>query len=238
MAREKSSNEDTDTTFAYGGTRVVYNVGAHYGSSQNYSTILDTPTGTLVGYNMTFPADDLFLGPGGVRLDWPNRDTTQLREVTMYWLLEQLGLPNNYRRFIHVHINGVRRGTIYNDTQRPDGDSVNEWYPDDPDGELFKLNPWYEANAAGGIIASTFIPPRLQNFTTAGGATKTAYYRYAWLPRAVNGSANNYADLFSMIGAVNSPTNTQQTAVECAVDFEQWMRTFAMNDLASYYSSV
>jgi hypothetical protein len=90
-AAEKSSNEDSDTTFAYGDYRVVYNVGVHYGSSQNYSTILTTPTGTLVGYNMTFPEDDQLLGATGVRLDWPNRDTTLLREVTIYWLLSSTG---------------------------------------------------------------------------------------------------------------------------------------------------
>ena len=46
-SREQSSNEDIDTTFVYGNTRVIYNVGEHYGSSENYSTILTTPTGTL-----------------------------------------------------------------------------------------------------------------------------------------------------------------------------------------------
>ncbi len=236
-AQEKSSNEDSDTTFAYGNYRVVYNVGVHYGSSQNYSTILTTPTGTLVGYNMSFPEDDLLLGASGVRLDWPNRDTTQLREVTMYWLLDQYGLPNHYRRFIHLHINGVKRGTIYNDSQRPNADSIEEWYPDDTEGELFKLNPWYEANTSGAILTANFIPPRLLNTTTTGGATKTAYYRYAWLPRAVNGSANNYSNLFAMIAAANAPSNGYQSAVECVIDIPQWMRTFAMNDLASYWDA-
>ncbi len=235
--REKSANDDVDTTFVYGGSRVVYNVGAHYGSSENYSTILSTPTGVLVGYNLNFPADDRFLGASGVRLDWPNRDTTQLREVTIYWLLDQLGLPNHYRRFIHLHINGVRRGTIYNDTQRPNSDSVEEWYPGDPDGELFKLNPWYEGNVDGSINAGNFVPPRLQNYTTTGGVTKTAYYRFAWLPRAVQGSANNYASLFSMIAAANVPGENYVSAISDEVDVVQWMRTFAMNDLASYWDA-
>lgn len=236
-AREQSSNEDVDVTFAYGNARVVYNVGVHYGSSENYSTILTTPTGTLVGYNMTFPSDDRLLGASGVRLDWPNRDTTQLREVTMYWLLDQFGLPNHYRRFIHLHVNGVRRGTIYNDTQRPNSDSVEEWYPDDSEGELFKLNPWYEANANGSINAGTFVPPRLVNTTTTGGATKTAYYRFAWLPRATQGSASNYTNLFEMIAAANAASNGYPLAIECTVDIPNWMRTFAMNDLASYWDA-
>jgi hypothetical protein len=237
-AREKSSNEDIDTTFVYGDTRVVYNVGAHFGSSENYSTILSTPTGTLVGYNLAFPKDDGLLGASGVRLDWPNRDTTMLREVTMYWLLDQYGLPNHYRRFIHLFINGIRRGTIYNDTQRPNGDSVEEWYSDDSEGELFKLNPWFEANAAGAIVSTgTWIPPRLQNFTTTGGVTKTAYYRFAWLPRAIHGTANDYSSLFALISAANAPANGYESAVESLVDIPNWMRTFAMNDLASYWDA-
>lgn len=236
-AREKSSNEDLDTTFVYGNTRVVYNVGAHFGSSENYSTILTTPTGTLVGYNMTFPENEPFLGATGVRLDWPNRDTTMLREVTMYWFLDQYGLPNHYRRFIHLHINGVRRGTIYNDTQRPNSDSIAEWYPDDTEGELFKLNPWYEANAAGAINAAAFVAPQLTNRTTTGGVTKTAYYRFAWLPRAIQGSANNYSNLFALIAAAGAPAAGYPSAVESVVDIPNWMRTFAMNDLASYWDA-
>ena len=236
-SREQSANEDLDVTFVYGDSRVVYGVGAHYGASENYSTILNTPTGTLVGYNMTFPEDDLFLGADGVRLDWPNRDTTQLREVTMYWLLEQYGLPNHYRRFIHLHINGIRRGTIYNDTQRPNGDALEEWYPGDSDGELYKLNPWFEANTAGTINPNTWVPPRLTNVTTTGGAIKTAFYRFAWLPRSISGSANNYSNLHAMIAASAAPSNGYPSAIECAVDVPQWMRTFAMNDLASYWDA-
>ncbi|MEM7393073.1 MAG: hypothetical protein AAF492_12080, partial [Verrucomicrobiota bacterium] len=42
--RVNASGENVDTTFVYGTNRVVYNTGSRYGSSDNYSTILTTPT--------------------------------------------------------------------------------------------------------------------------------------------------------------------------------------------------
>ncbi len=171
--RENSSNEDVDATFVYGNTRVVYNVGIHYGASDNYSTILNTPTGTLVGYNLEFPSDDRLLGARGVRLDWPVRDPTFLREHLMYWFLEQYGLPNNYRRFIHFYINGSKRGTIYEDTQRPNGDMLEEWYNDDSEGNLYKTDGWFEANESGVFNAGVWLKPLIQFFNDVEGKQET-----------------------------------------------------------------
>ena len=112
--REKTSNEDVDGTFVYGTNRVVYNVGAHYSGSPYTLPPYTSPVGALCGYDINFPADDAFLGTTHIVLDWPIRDDTDQREQLMFWLLDQYGLPNMYRRYVIMFVNGIRRG---NDTE-------------------------------------------------------------------------------------------------------------------------
>ncbi len=233
-AHEKSSNDDVDSTVVVGRDRVIYNVGVHYGSSENYSTALDNPTGKLVGVNFNFPDDEPFLGATDVRFDWPVRDTTFTREHLMYRFCDWLGLPWNQRRYLHFHINGVRRGFVFEDVQKPNGDTIDQWFSDDSDGDLLKTNPWFEATPAGVIMNSKSISPRLTNYFTLGGISKLAPHRYTFQPRAVRGSATDYSRFFTLVDTVNTTGDYERT-VRSLVDVRQWMRTFAMNDLASYW---
>ena len=146
------SNESFDGTFVYG-NRVIYDMMARYAGSP-YHQQFNSPIGNLCHYKFTFPDDDKFLGatsfnkihqPG----NGPGDDNTIQREQTSYWLVRQLGLPWNYRRFVAVYVNGRRRGTLMEDAQTPDGDVVKEYFPNDADGFLYKLQPWFEFDAAG-----------------------------------------------------------------------------------------
>ncbi len=232
-SREKSSNDDVDSTLVIGRERVIHNVGVHYGSSENYSTSLNNPTGRLVGVNFNIPDDEPFLGAVDVRFDWPVRDTTFTREHLMYWFCDRLGLPWNQRRYVHFFINGVRRGSVFEDAQRPNGDTLEQWFDGDSDGDLLKTNPWFEATPEGGII-NRAISPRLIHYLTSGGVSKVAPHRYTFQPRAVRGSAGDYSALFALIDTVNATGDYERTVLSM-VDVRQWMRTFAMNDLASYW---
>ncbi|MEM7390861.1 MAG: lamin tail domain-containing protein, partial [Verrucomicrobiota bacterium] len=182
-----------------------------------------------------------FLGASGIRLDWPIRDPTIQREHLMYWLLDQYKLPNNYRRYIHYFINGVRRqgnhGILYEDTQRPNRDLIREWYPDESEGELYKTDPWFEATPAGDIIVSMIVRPLLQSFTNNVGEKKKAYYRFNWKPRSIDRSADDYTNLFCMIDAANISGPAYESNLAGIIDMENWMRTFAMNDIASFWDS-
>lgn len=234
--REKMSNENLDTTFVYGTNRVVYNVGAHYSGSSYTAPIYTTPTGALCGYDLQFPEDDAVLGETHFTLDWPIRDDTNQREQLMFWFLEQYGLPNLYRRYINLYVNGVKRGAIYDDVQQPGGATLEEWFSNDSEGSLFKTDCWNEFDDAGNRMDPCILNS-LENFTTTGGLKKTARYRWNWRPRAVHGSANDFSPLFALVGAVNAQVPGYQSAVECQVDVEHWMRTFAMNDLASFWDA-
>ena len=63
-------------------------------------------------------------------------------------------MPWLNRRFVVVYVNGNRRGTLMEDAQTPDGDVVKEHFPNDTDGWLYKMQPWFEFGPApqGGSI--------------------------------------------------------------------------------------
>lgn len=235
--REKTSNENLDGTFVYGTNRVIYNAGAHYSGSPYTSPGYTSPVGALCGYDIAFPEDDPFLSTTHIVLDWPVRDDTNQREQLMYWFLEQYGLPNNYRRYVVMFVNGVRRGTIMDDVQQPTGETVEEWFSDDPDGALFKPDCWDEFADNGDRETGCIDLNSMELFTTTGGVKKTARYRWVWKPRAIDGTANDYLPIFNLVDAANASTNGFQTAMESQADMEHWMRTFAMNDLASFWDA-
>ena len=239
-SRLKLDNGDLDATFVYGDQRVVYNIGALYGGSPWISPGYNTPTGNLCGYVFHFPPDDLMLGVTDFTLDWPSWSgelaSIAQAEQTAFWMADQLGLNYVYRRFVNLFVNGVRRANIYEDSTQPSGAYVKEWFADDSDGALYKIDDWFEfddnANKEGNVDAT------LQKFTTTGGARKLARYRWNWRKRALAGSANDYQDLFTLVDAVNSsPDPVYQSQVQALVEVEQWMRVFALEHAVANWDS-
>jgi hypothetical protein len=234
--RLKLDNGDLDATFVYGNQRVVYNIGTLYSGSPWVSPGYNGPTGgTLCGYVFHFPVDDVFLGATDFVMDWPIRDGTAVYEQVAYWMAQQLGLPYNYRRYVHMYVNGNRRGTIYEDTQQPNSDAIAEFFADDIDGDLHKIEDWFEfadtpSNHEFNVDAT------LQNFATTGGAKKLARYRWNWRKRATD-TPNNYTNLFRLVDAVNGTGSNYTPAVEALADIEEWMRIFAVEHIAGNWDS-
>lgn len=234
-SREIMSNEGLDVTFVHGTNRVIYNAAARYSGSSYTGGIYNSPVGNLCGYDIAIPKDNPFLGGNRVLLDWPIRDDTYLREQLMFWFLERLGLPNMYRRHVHLYVNGQRRGAVYEDIQQPGSDTIQEWFSGDDEGSLWKTDCWNEFDDAGSRLDPCILNT-LQIFNS-GGQKKVARYRWNWRPRAVRGSANDFSDLFSLVNALNVATQNLPASAEALVDVDQWMRTFAMNDLASFWDA-
>ncbi len=239
QAEKQLSNEPFDGTFIYGNSRVIYNASSHYNGSPYTSGGYDSPMGRPCGYDIRFPVDQPFLGSDHLILDWPIRDDTNQREQLMFWFLEQYGLPNMYRRTVNLFVNGLKRGTIYDDVQQPGSETIEEFFPEDSEGSFYKTGCWEEFSDTGQFATGAGLCTlnSLQLFTTTGGVKKTARYRWVWRPRAINGTANDFTDMFNLVDAANAPTNGYQTAMESLVDIEHWTRTFAMNDLASFWDA-
>ena len=235
--RAKYGDEPLDVTFIYNNVRAIYGGGAWYAGSEASTPTYTSPVGSPCGYNLLLPGGDRVLDEDHFTLDWPIRDTTDQREQLMFWMAEQLHLPNMYRRFVHLFVNGQRRGTIYDDIQQPDGTTLNEFFSGDSNGHLYKSNLWNETPDAAGSVITPQVGNILKHYDS-GGQHKLASYRWPWRLRSA-ASANEFGDLFTLIDTVNVPTTspTYQATIEAQIDIENWMRTFAFHDLCSYWDA-
>jgi hypothetical protein len=241
--RPALSNEKIFGTFIYGNVRVIYNHSAKYSSSPYHQGQHTSPITGSVHYTMDLPPDDQCLGtdnwnkvhaPGNSAFD----ENTNQREQIGYWFARQMGLPWNYRRFVHMFVNGVKKGSaaqIMEDTERGGDDFVDSRFPDDRDGNLYKMQPWFEVDD-GTTLTLGFAN---QNWCTLNryvtGTNNTTHfpprYRNNWLVRAANGSANDFTPVYGLVEAANTPTNgwaAHTAAMENIADMEEWMRIFAV----------
>ncbi len=238
------SNEGNDCTFV-NNTRVIYNLQGRFSGSP-YHQEFDTPVGNLCHYKWEFNDDDKFLGatdfnkihqPG----NGPGDDPSLQREELANSFLRTLGVPWLCKRYVAVFVNGNRRGTLMEDTQVPGSDVVKEHFPNDPDGFLYKMQPWFEMApfASGATMAfNNYAWCNLMSYTTTGGVKKPARYRYNFEIRRTPGSDNDFTNVFSLIDAANSSSSPDYVAnLENMADMENWMRVFAANHAAGNWDS-
>ncbi len=239
-SREKNSNEPLDATFVYNDYRVVYNAGTLYSGSPWHTPGYNGPLGSICDYILIFPEDDLMLGTTDyvlASLGNLDNDSTTQREQAAFWMLGQMGVPTLYRRPVNLYVNGQQRGLVYEDAQQPSGDIVKEWFSNDSEGDLHKIEDWFEFDNTGDNKLFN-VDATLQNFTTTGGAKKLARYRWNWRKRAVTESANDYAAFFGLVDAVNAVQPEPFTAqVQSLVDYEEWARVMAVEHLAGNWDS-
>ena len=242
-SRGPASNQPLDCSFVYGGERVIYNVGAYYSGSPFKTASYSGPLGNPCDYDIRFPADDSFMGSKIIELAFPGNlnsydDPSAQREQFSYWIARQAGLPYNARRYINLFVNGTRRGQIIEDTQVPNRDVTQEWFPTDPDGDLYKTAIWYDVdNVLSDDFSSSRMDARMANFMTPGGEKKTARYRWNFQAHAVRGSANDFTNWFRLVDALNGPEAGYTEAVNTLVDTEEWMRVFAFEHLVGNWDT-
>lgn len=229
--RSKLDNSPLNVTFVLGNQRVIYDTQAIYAGSPYISPGYCGATCGRCGYGVTFPEDDLFLGETDLVLDWPGghgHETTALQEEMGYWIADRINVPFSHRYIIRLHVNGVTddaRQAVFEAVMQPAKGFVSEWMPDDTGGQFFKIDRAFEFNDSGSLTADP--QPRLQNFTTTGGAKKREKYRWNWNFRGA-ARHNDYTNLFALVDAVNSPAPEPYTSATFGmVDVDEWMRIFA-----------
>ena len=241
-SRPKLSNNKLDVTFVYNDQRIIYNAKAGYKGSPFISSGYNSPIGNLCGYAVDFNRDDLFLGVTGLDLDYIPRDNSAIREQIFCHIIGQMGAPFNRRNFVNLFVNGNRRGLIYEDAQKPEGDYLESWVPDDSNGDLHKLDDGFEFYDDG--IYQSFTRDNgdpaatLEVFTTTGGVKKTARYRWHWRKRSLHGNGNNYQNLFDLVDAANTSDATLYVSrMSQLVDIEEWMRIFVGERISGNWDS-
>lgn len=233
LTHEKFSSEDYQGTFVYGNFRAIYNAGSHYAGSPAHAKLFDSPVGTNCDYQLHLPADDALLDETSLRIQEPGLfgvDKTCQNESFGYWLINQMGVPGLNRRPICMFVNGVRRGIIYEDTQRQNSGWDEEWYSnaDSELSDLYRVGYGYEFG--DDVLAHrNDTLPSLQPFTTTGGVKKLARYRGTFNKRAVKDSPHNYTNLFSLVDILKTTSTGDAYAAEVFpnLDVKEWARSFA-----------
>jgi hypothetical protein len=242
IAEEKMSNKPKDVTFIYGTNRVVYNAGAWFHGSPYHSPGLDSPVGVSCDYDMGFPEDDRLLGETDINLFRPGNgggDGEAQREIQAYWMGAQLGVPFLYHRPVFVFVNGQRRETVFHDAQQPNGDFIDQWYPDDPGGDLHKIMLGFEfGDLAYGASEPGYavVGANLARYTTTGGVKKQARYRATWPRRsAAPQELNDYTNIFNLVETTltNAPlgSDAYTLALSSVVDVDEWYRVHVAQHL-------
>ncbi|HEX7576885.1 MAG TPA: lamin tail domain-containing protein, partial [Verrucomicrobiae bacterium] len=238
--REKQSNRALDATFIYGGVRAIYNAGTLYSGSPWHTPSYTGPDGAACDYEVNFAADEPLLGAEDFVLATIgnlNSDPTFQAERTAFWIGRKLGTPYLNRRYIHLFFNGQQRSTVYEDAQQPNRDVVNEFFHDDNNGDLHKIEDWFEFDDTGDSkLGNT--DATLQSFTTTGGVKKTARYRWNWRPRGYGESGSTFTNLFALVDAANAgQPEPFRTHVLALMNVEEFMRVLALNRIVGNWDS-
>jgi len=254
----KLNNAPLDATFVYNNYRVIYNMRPQYAGSPWHQGAMDTgPDGTdRVDYDLEFPSDDQFLGeadavwtnPGNPGGGNTTSDTTAQSEQACYIIFRELGIHYNYRRFMHLFVNGNQRSTtgqlpgnfIFEDSQQPNGAVIDEFSPGETDGQLFKIEDWFEfgdnvdgANNLPFNINDADLTRRVITGTTNIDIA-AARFMFRNRARGPGESANDYTNLVNLINIFSPASSPSSTAISNIVqldslaDMEQWMRIFAV----------
>jgi hypothetical protein len=239
--RPELDNSPFDVTFVLDDQRVIYNAKALYAGSPYIAPGFSSPAAGRCGYSIDLPKDDQFLGDDGLVLDWPGGhggETTAMQEQMAYWIADKLNLAYSHRYIIRLHVNGVTdetRQTVFEAVHQPGSSFIEQWSPDDTDGQFFKIDRAFEFGDAGNLIADP--QPRMQNFTTTGGVKKTEKYRWNFMYRAAD-RVNDYTGIFAVADAFNAASPEPYTSATFGLlEVEQWLRIFAVEHIIVNFDS-
>ncbi len=228
--RERHSDQYLDATFVYGHERVIYNAALRWRGSPFVRPTLKDPMNyeDRGAYRVQVPDDDLFLGVDELNMDTLERykDHTLQRERTCFVMAEQLGLPMSYQRYVFVWLNGIQHPYAYADTHHVETDYLATWFPDQDEGELFKVDDWFEFNSFA-VLDFVSENAELGVYTTTGGQKKKARYRWCWEKKANKGFDDSFTNLFTLVDAANLADAAYESTLGAVADVGQWMRVLA-----------
>jgi hypothetical protein len=171
-------------------------------------------------------------------------DRSVQNEATGNWIGRKLGQQYNHRRHVYVVFNGARRGTIYEDAQQPNGDMLDEYFPNDNRGELRKIEDWFEFGDNGQTFTvNTRLDIGSQSASLFrvndnSGGVDSKRYRWTFRPRSTD-NPNDWFSLTNLVVAMNTPGNGPDyySNVLAWVDVRNWLRPIATHHLCGDWDS-
>jgi hypothetical protein len=249
--RPALSNYDVDGTMIVNNNRPIYNVGSHYSNSPYHQGQNGSPVTGSTHFVINLPLDDKYLGENNFnKVHAPGNggfgDPSLMREQIAYYLTRKLGMPYLHRRFVAMYVNGTRKGgadRLQEDTQRPGGELINEFFPDETEGRLFKIQPWFEFDdvtvTGGGSAAfdNEMWCTMTRNLST--NAHKIARYRQNWLTRSADKTALDYTNVIALTEAASLPTShpAYWQNLGGLIDVDHWARIFAIEHAVGNWDS-
>ena len=150
-SRPNLSNEMLDCTFVYNETEVFYNCGIrHRGSPFLRNGAGRSPyPADRHGFRIEFTPDHQLRSREEVNLDGTEGGGRgPLQERASYWFYRKMGLQYSRQEYVRLIMNG-RMANIYEDVQKIDGDYVDQWFPENNEGYLHKIDDYFEYSADG-----------------------------------------------------------------------------------------
>ena len=234
-ARNKLNNAPLNVTFVLGDSRVIYNAQALYAGQPVHRARLQHAHGQSLWIQPYLPGRRPFPGqqrPGSrlARRAWKRKHGHARADGLLDRQQDRPPLqPPLYHPPPRQRRDGMDRGSVFEAINQPAGDFVRAWSPDAAEGDFYKIERAFEFNDGGGLISDS--EPRLENYTTVGGAKKTARYRWNWVKRSTD-ALNDYTNIFELVDAVNAPSPEPYTSqTEALVDLEEWMGMLAVEHI-------
>jgi hypothetical protein len=264
LDREPRSNSGLDMTFVYGNWRAIYNTSVKSSGSPFHRGVQTTgPMGTSrVDYNMDMPSDEPILDDNGIAIDMPGNaegtgnadssDETAMVQTISLVNAERIGIPTVHRRYVHLFFNGDQRSKIsthsgnflLEDGVRPDRKFVKTWWPDDADGELLKMDDWFEfLDASNDSTIRNHNARFTRRVVVMDGVEmmQTNLYRFQFHLEKYNGSYNNWSNFFDMINAFSPTLNDYGPinipALSEKIDLYEWAREVTFRHTVGDYDS-
>lgn len=242
-SREQNANDTMDATFVYGDYRVVYNVGTMYSGSPFHTPAYNGPLGSFAcDYEINFQTGERFLGAepfvlSGEGFDTGNfwYDTSTQVDLTSTWIGRKLGQQYNYRRHVHMVLNGNERGMIYLDSQQPNSDMLDQYFPNDDEGDLRKIEDWFEFDTDDEDFS--YITATVERFNDYMGDVDAKRYRWNWRPRTTKNHDRWFA-FTNLIAAVNDTGSADyESRVRSWMDVRNFVRPVAVNRICGNWDS-
>jgi len=237
-SRQKLSDHPIHGTFVYGDFRAIYNAGGRFRGSP-FIRSAGNPETMYTSYVFYVPKDSRVIGSTSFNLDRLEDDGTKQRERMSLWLADQVDTPFFNMRYVHLFVNENSKSNIYSDSHSPNDDFVNAYWSDGTDGELFKIDDWFEFNDSSQVSREFNDNAQLRQYTTTGGELKQARYRWSWRKEPMGGFNDDYTLFFDLVNSMNHDYQSPEFAasVPAIVDYDEWMHVFAIQHIINNWDS-
>lgn len=208
------SNHMLDGTFCFNDSEIYHNVGIRYRGSPWQRR------GNPKMFRVAMNDDEPFHGMEKFNLSkYGNRQN----ERAAYYTVRENGGPSSFQFYVRLHYNGSHHMTSEH-IQPVDKNWLELWYPDDSDGNLYKISARHKILDDG----STFVEHQFCQFSDYGDNPDA--YRWNFLSRT-NDLVDDHRDLMALCKLFDTgetSTATFDELVESRIDTDQWIRVHAM----------